>query len=79
MTTTKRWQARVDWPGVVANYAKGADWVMKQVECRILVGCGNRWGVVANYAQEGVRRDVNNIIKYRILSVVCNYAGICNR
>jgi O-antigen/teichoic acid export membrane protein len=24
---------------------------MKQVECRILVGCGNRWGVVANYAQ----------------------------
>ena len=51
LTTTKRWQARVDWPGVVANYAKGADWVMKQVECRILVGCGNRWGVVANYAQ----------------------------
>ena len=43
--------ARADWSGVVANYAKGADWVMKQGECRILVGCGNRWGVVANYAQ----------------------------
>ena len=49
MKTTKRWQARADWAGVVTNYAKGADWIMKQGEGRILVGCGNRWGVVANY------------------------------
>jgi hypothetical protein len=43
--------ARVDWTGVVANYAKSADWFMKQGEGRVWVGCGNRWGVVANYAQ----------------------------
>ena len=48
---------------------------MKQGEGRILVGCGNGWGVVANYAQA----EVHNIKKQKILSVVCNYAAICIR